>query len=97
MRLKEIAGGQTYPFFLFFTQIGWTNVFIYLFLDSAQRETCIIKERRLREHSCESEEKQPTAAQMKWRFTALSVLWMFNGKNQESLVNSYSCVLLMLV
>lgn len=27
----------------------------------------------------------------------LSALWMFNGKNQESLVNSYSCVLLMLV
>lgn len=71
MRLKEIAVGQTYPFSLFFTWIGWAILFIYLFLHSqAQKETCIIRERRLEEHSCESEGKQPTAAQMKWQLTA---------------------------
>lgn len=71
MRLKEIAGGLTDPFSLFFTRIGWIISFIYLFLHSqAQKETCIIRERRLEEHSCAVEGKQPTAAQMKWQFAA---------------------------
>lgn len=70
MRLKEIAGGQTSPFSLFFIRTGWTIIFIYLFLHSqAQKETCVVRERRLEEHSCESEGKQLTAAQMKWQFT----------------------------
>lgn len=80
---------------------NWLNSFIYLFI------YYYIHKPGNRHESLGNAGWRNTAASRressrllpKWSDNSpcLSVLWMFNGKKQESLVNSYGCVLLMLV